>query len=429
MNKYTGTKLLLILSSVPLSAVCSAVDFNVQGFGTIGVVRTNNDQIDYVTSVRNQANGAGHTRTYDFMQDSRLGIHIDAKINSKWSANFQAVENRTAMNDWVPEIRWASIKYQATPDLFLRIGRIAVPSYVYSDSVSLGYTYPWVRLPTEIYSKIPSKWQDSIDFKYHIRLADDMHLNLSATATLPFERNTATETKSESDGAQAFMATLEYDYWEFGVRYGQTKIKVTTPRSNQLFAAYRGLAIGLRNAGNTAEAAQAEALSRQYNETKLRTTFTSLGAMYDDGQYLFLSEYLVYHADKQLAGDTAAWFATLGYYWRDFTPFISYGSNKSKSPKSLPGVDTTNISNPGLNAQASGLNGGLNAAVAALRYQDQTSITIGTRWDFAENFAAKLQYDRFMLDDNSVGLFINPQPDFERGTNINMISASIDFVF
>jgi hypothetical protein len=56
-------------------------------------------------------------------------------------------------------------------------------------------------------------------------------------------------------------------------------------------------------------------------------------------------------------------------------------------------------------------------------------MTLGVRWDFAKNTALKLQYDHIDLGDNSAGRLANVQPGFTRGSNVNLFSAALDFVF
>jgi hypothetical protein len=46
-----------------------------------------------------------------------------------------------------------------------------------------------------------------------------------------------------------------------------------------------------------------------------------------------------------------------------------------------------------------------------------------------KHIALKAQYDRVELDSGSDGDFINVQPGFRPGSNANIFSSTVDFVF
>jgi hypothetical protein len=60
---------------------------------------------------------------------------------------------------------------------------------------------------------------------------------------------------------------------------------------------------------------------------------------------------------------------------------------------------------------------------------EQSTLSIGTRWDAYENIAVKLQFERVTPHGNSRGTLINPQPGFVSDRAINVTSMTLDFVF
>jgi opacity protein-like surface antigen len=65
----------------------------------------------------------------------------------------------------------------------------------------------------------------------------------------------------------------------------------------------------------------------------------------------------------------------------------------------------------------------------ASKSSSQQTISAGLRWDFAEGFALKAQYDYVDLDANSGGRLANHQPNFQPGTNLNVFAIGVDYVF
>ena len=55
------------------------------------------------------------------------------------SANFNAI------------VEWAYVDYEFTDWLSLRAGKIKQPVYLVNDYVEVGYAYPWIRPPVEVY--------------------------------------------------------------------------------------------------------------------------------------------------------------------------------------------------------------------------------------------------------------------------------------
>ena len=69
----------------------------------------------------------------------------------------------------------AFLKYQATGDLNVRLGRIPAPLFMVSEYRKVGYVNPWIRQPNEVYFQVPF---NSLD-------GGDVPAIRSARATLP----------------------------------------------------------------------------------------------------------------------------------------------------------------------------------------------------------------------------------------------------
>ena len=157
--------LFLSLSGLAVAGAARAQDkpdWRISGFGTLGVVHAGEREADYTSSVF-KANGAGATRRWSTDVDSRLGVQLDATLARHWSAVLQVVSEQGLDNTYRPRVEWANIKYQATPELALRVGRIALPVFLTADYRKVGYAYPWVRPPVEGYNVLPVTSSDGID--------------------------------------------------------------------------------------------------------------------------------------------------------------------------------------------------------------------------------------------------------------------------
>jgi hypothetical protein len=91
-----------------------------------------------------------------------------------------------------------------------------------------------------------------------------------------------------------------------------------------------------------------------------------------------------------------------------------------------PGLDLSTLP-PFLVGTAAGLNATLNSLLRQKVVQD--TISIGGRWEMTRNAALKLQFDHTRIGAGSNGLMTNLQPDFQPGGKVNLVSATIDFVY
>jgi hypothetical protein len=120
------------------SAAASPGMFTLSGFGTLGMTHSSLDSADF-TSTAFEPNGSGHSRAYDFADDTKLGVQLIGRFTDKLSAVVQVVSEQRYDNTFTPQIEWANLKYAFTPDFSVRIGRIELPTFLNSDYRNVGY--------------------------------------------------------------------------------------------------------------------------------------------------------------------------------------------------------------------------------------------------------------------------------------------------
>src|ERR1700733_12390169 len=100
----------------------SASMFSFYGFGTLGVVRANEHYADFVGNAF-QPDGAGYSRAWAPGVDSKLGLQVNAQVTSQLLAVVQVISQLRYNGSWTPQVEWANLKYQLTPELSVRAGR------------------------------------------------------------------------------------------------------------------------------------------------------------------------------------------------------------------------------------------------------------------------------------------------------------------
>jgi hypothetical protein len=399
------------LCAVGAETVASGTEpsvFSFSAFGTVGEVHSSEDKADFTASVF-QPNGAGHTRSWSPEVESLIGGQVSARITPELSAVVQVIAEQNYNGTYTPHVEWANIKYQFTPDLSVRIGRVELPTFLFSDTRKVGYTYPWVHPPIEVYSLLPITASDGGGFSYRANLGDVTNTtqgsDVQSNTPQPNNRGTAVARDSIN-----FSNTTEYKSLTFRLSYQHARLTI---------ASLDGFLDTFKMFGP-----QGIAIAGKYISDSKPVVTEVIGASYDPGHWFVISEWG--HARlNSFLGDNTAWYASGGYRLGHFTPYVTY-AHESAASNSDPGITLTGLPQA-LAGFATGLNAALNAILQAI--PAQSTVSLGARWDFAKNVDLKVQFDHTRIAADSDGTLINIQPGFEPGGTVNLFSATVDFVF
>jgi opacity protein-like surface antigen len=400
--------LALTLTGAAQAAVDTTPAWKLSGFGTLGAARSSERHADYSSSAM-KASGAGRSHEWSPQVDSRLGAQADLRVGPRWSAVLQVVSEQRMDSSYRPRVEWANLKYQASPELALRFGRIALPLFIAADYRKVGYAYPWVRPPVEVYGAVPLSNSDGADLSWRWNGE-----NLRST-TQAFVGRTDIPlydgARLRGSGSAGLSHTIERG--DLSVRATFLTARLTVSLYPQLFA-------GLRAFGE-----QGEALASAVATERKRASAASIGMNYDPGRWFVLAEAGHYSVDSFL-GTTNSVYASTGYRHGALTPYLGYARIRGKKPDGPHALALDGLPAPLAAAGAS-----LNEGVAALlrTIASQSTVSAGLRWDLASNVALKLQYDHVTPRAGSRGTMMNLGPDFRSGQTAHVTSAALDFVF
>lgn len=388
-------------------AVQAAPTFYFGAFGTLGLAYADERHADFSSSLL-KPNGAGYSHRLSTDVDTRVGAQVTANFTPELSGVVQVLAQQRYNNTYNPVLEWANLKYKFSPDFSVRIGRIALPTFLAADYRWVGYAIPWVRTPDEVYGIVPVTNSDGIDAAYRIHVQD-----WTNTLRVFQGRTDVKATSFTAKARNAWGATNTVDY-------GAARFRVAYLASDVSIDSLSPLFDGFRQFGP-----EGQALADKYDSNPKRFTFVSLGASYEPEKGFLMGEWGRNKANSFI-GDKTAWYVSGGYRIGQFTPYLMYAEVRSNKPTAEPGLSLSGLS-PEQAALAAGLNAKLNALVSLVPVQK--TITVGVRWDVMKNAAAKLQYDRIRHGAGSPGTAVNIQPGFVPGGTVNVVSAVLDFAF
>ncbi len=145
-------KILCCLSLI-LSSVAMANDrIQISGYGSLVAGKVVGGEVDPSGEKEFQVDFydyAFYTEDIDFEQESMVALQMRAEIMADLSATIQLVAK--GADGWQPDVDWAYLSYQVGQDGSLMVGRRMLPMYYFSEYMEVGYAYPWIRPPANLY--------------------------------------------------------------------------------------------------------------------------------------------------------------------------------------------------------------------------------------------------------------------------------------
>lgn len=284
--------------------------------------------------------------------ESTIGVQADIRIDDQLTATLQL--DGHAVDGYDAALDWAYLSYRANAEWTLQAGHKRLPLYYYSDSNYIGYSYPWVRPPVDVYG-----WE--------IYSYDGLNA-IHATTVGDWALRTNVWAGSQKDDDSAMMAQI----------YNGEPTRV-------LWSDILGGAVDIGN--------DVVNLRVVYMQSGLEQTMTPVstgipeeqypagakqriyGAAFnvDYGNFLWRSEYNTFVRDD-IYQTAPSFFASAGWRAGDLTFLYTYSQYREDSD--------ANYTEP-------------------QRYHTQAGTV---RWDFRRKMALKAQVDRFK--DNSTTVFV-----------------------
>ncbi len=338
-------------------------------------------------SGQQQDYGNGYaTDNIDFnSHGTHVGMQFDAAVSEKIDTTV-ILQAHGGHDNFSLDVEWAYVDYNFDDRNKLRFGRYKGPFYMISEYQEVGYAYPWVSPPLEVYGTNPiaavnglsyvfqTSTQGGMDFLLEIYGGNGRHeafiqpnvIDNWPTSPAPAKGSMAEFATKNMVG---FNTTLGTDAVKF--RFGYMSTKVDAPD------------FGMNNVSGS---------------------FGGLGLIVDWRNFLSYIEYVDRDTEDspemQMAfPDQRAGYATVGYRIGDFLPYLTYAR----------------------------LDRGKTLSTMALK---QWSITLGARYEVADGAALKFEATRATPEsiDGSqpkYGLFDGPLAS-SSGT---VLAASFDLIF
>ncbi|PUA28786.1 MAG: DNA topoisomerase IV [Cellvibrio sp. 79] len=362
-NTHKKHGLALAVATMMLTPWALAADVNVSGFLSVG-----GGMVDDENSVSYD----GYSEEDLTFDRNLLGLQVTGQVSEKISATAQLIAR--SEKDYEVTAEWAYLTWQASDNGKVRAGRLRTPLYMYSDYLDVGYSYPWISAPNEVYY-LPFNNVDGVDYYVTGALGsfDTSFQAYFGSFDSEFAFEDGTEGFASLRNQMGVAATFGKDWWNFRAAYHQADLTVDI-FSDDLTALVAGLA---------ASPFASKVADITINEDK--ATFGQIGLNIDTGMFVAAAEHVEFEVKDTLLAKNVRDYVMVGVRVGDFLFHVTGSKADDEIVEGLAdGIPASPQTQPLIN--------GLNAAAAA-RDVDREVISFGTRWDVASGTALKFQVD------------------------------------
>ena len=292
----------IVVGLLALYAPLSQAEIDISGYASFKAIYNANDQgVAYYNGLAN-ANQANFDS-----RENNLGIQFSTDISSKMDMTVVMSARGGPDQKYNIETEWAYANYKVNDDLSLRIGKVKGPFYMVSDYKDVGYAYPWVSPPEEVYSSNPIRSVNGIDLVYQTTVNDVTYLG-----EIYFGGGTST----------AYALPTALSVYPPTANTATSRIDFTTRNMMGINASVAFEGISFR-------AGYFKTLVDAFGQTNLTGEFGGVGLTVDVNNIVIYSEYIVRDTGpgfETAFPDATAYYVTAGYRIGDFLPYVTYAS-------------------------------------------------------------------------------------------------------
>jgi hypothetical protein len=406
---------------MPFSGSLGAEDsvINFRGFGTIGVLT--HDSEDLVFHRDSNKRHPVYDEDTDLSTLSNLGLQLDTSFAGPFDAAFQVVFTDGYEYNPASMIRLAAVTWEPVSYLQLRLGRVKPRFFLLTDTKLTGFSQLWTMPVHEFYGTNASEFVDGGELNLEAALGDGyLKFNfVYGEMRLDGKDNLGEESILKFSDYAEFNFVYELSDWT--LRAGYTLAQITDVRNDsiEVIAQLRDLSLAWTEASVLANALDME---------NTKTENLSAGVSYNDGTWNIQSEIFHIWGESKLVPDIRSVYLSIGYQIDKFTPYLLLSDVRDKSEDvtidysaipSLPFLPPQSV----LQQTAAGVLLGVNERT------DQTSVSLGLRYDLTSTSACKIQWDRKRIEKNGYGLWQPVSLPVVGAKTVNVISATYEFIF
>lgn len=352
------------------------------------------------------ANYEGYHNQFSLTEDSLVGLQAELEFTDKLSVTAQLLGH--SGDDRDSGVEWFYVTYEPIEKLQIKLGRMRTPFFSLSDVIDVGFAYPYVMPPQQVYNGFLFDQYDGVNLAYdtdihNFRLRLETYIGQFDGDSTVADDTAATEVRDMF----GLIGKLGYDNLELRVAYFTGDIDVEV-------ASLNGLSAILNQQGFYKTAATLN--------TKGRPDVYQYSLAYDGLRYFAKAEFTQIKATFFTAPETKSHYFTAGINLSPVTLHITKAM--SSVEYSVPVSEIPLGVHPSLDFLAQSYQ----TLYSSLPRDDLNSLSAGIRWDVKYDLALKAEVTKLDGDAGERAFFeITDTAQFDRNAVLYMFA--LEWVF
>lgn len=318
-----------------------------------------------------QAYFEGYEDELTFTEKSLVGFQADYAVTDEISLSGQLLLHSDSQHQ--SGLEWLYLSYDPNPDWQLKVGRLRTPYLKYSDVFDVGYAYPWISPPRQLYGSylfFPRYEGANLRYRFNI---DQVYIDVEAYYGEFSDDIDANGAKFHIDANDMYGGIVEVNYngWQLRgasflvdkIRAGAEGIETLTSALDQ--AGFADLATFFTINGST--------------EAYI------FGLTYDSLDWVLSAEYVDVASTITILAGIENYYFTVGRYFGEYQFLVTY----AKANQELTFFENTIP--PGVDPRLDQLYFGIEQVISQFPTDELNSVTLTGRWDFRPNMAFKAE--------------------------------------
>jgi hypothetical protein len=387
-----------ILSLVCTLSIANADDESIEfsGFARAVLGHLNEENLSFL----------GYENDYSFGEQSLFAFRANASLTDKISFVAQAIAHTSEVRD--SGIQWLYVDDRPSNDLSFKLGRQRAPFFTYSDVIDVGFAYPWITPPAQVYTNYIFSEFDGVLARYDFSLEN---VSGSVESYLGnYDGNISIygqELEAKLDYLFGFVSTLSFNNFTITAAITQASVEVGIPELQTLKDILDSL-----NFVESANELNIDDIVRYYR----------VGASYNSVDFFVESELTRIESDTPIIPSVTSSYLTLGYNFAPYSVHATFANSDAKYQQ------VNNQIPLGFNPQLDALHFGFQQVFDSFPVDNLRSFTLGARYDLKYDLAFKAEVSFLNGNDNERAFFEIKDPAYPERKAV-LLQLAVEWVF
>ncbi|MGB3726872.1 MAG: hypothetical protein WA981_13975 [Glaciecola sp.] len=341
-----------------------------------------------------------------FDEQSLLALRLDYRLTQTLSLVGQGIahfgEGRKS------GVQWLYADYRPNRFLSFKIGKHRTPFFQYSDVLDVGFAYPWITPPTNVYGDSFFNEFTGISGRYDFS-SSLFSANFEAYRGV-FEGAVAVRGQNlniDVDYVHGGIFSLSSGNFSLRLAAHEGKVKAVYPEFTPFIQTLEALAF-----------------TESANALKIddKPRFMQFGLAYETFEYFVRAEYKSTFAKATLIPDTKGAYATIGYNYHSYTIFLTASTSRATMKSARNDIVR------GVSLELDQLSFIFDSIISQLPFDEADIFSVGARYDINSGLALKAEVSRINGSEGSRAFF-NQQDTTRSKQTGTLVQVALEWVF